>query len=350
MKKIKVSQSYKTRQRGFDASEYQKKSRKSLGAWKTQRPGLKNLLSLKSSSCQVPEPTTIIKAAHRDSISCAFTIMSPPSPMAQATYNTQAICLKSSAYRESDRIVVFYSPDYGRISAIAKGIKKQNSKLAGACEPLMVSDLHLMKGQSLETLFQYQALQGFDPIRQDMTKLAAASVLLEMVYRVATEHDANSLLIYDTLLEALQDLAVSPENSLMGVLCKGQLKLLEAEGYGLTAEVCVHCAEPLQLERSVYRFSIEQGGPICAQCDADTHHWHQVVPISASTLSAFNAALASLFDSTPDDSKPDPAFGNPQKVQRFIQYYYQQKLEKPLKSATFLLNLLTPDQNTSPIE
>lgn len=259
--------------------------------------------------------------------------------MAQATYNTQAICLKSSAYRESDRIVVFYSPDYGRISAIAKGIKKQNSKLAGACEPLMVSDLHFMKGQSLETLFQYQALQGFDPIRQDMTKLAAASVLLEMVYRVATEHDANSLLTYDTLIEALQDLSLSEETNLMGLLCRSQLKLLEAEGYGLTPEVCVNCTEPMPLtglERPVYRFSIELGGPICAQCDGETHHWHHVVPISASTLSAFQAAL------TPINSKPETLLGNPLKIQRFIQYYYQQKLEKPLKSASFLLNLLTP--------
>jgi recombinational DNA repair protein (RecF pathway) len=144
-------------------------------------------------------------------------------------------------------------------------------------------------------------------------------------------------LIYDTLIEALQDLSLSKENNMMGILCKGQLKLLEAEGYGLTPEVCVHCTEPMPLDRAVYRFSIELGGPICAHCDGDTHHWHHIVPISASTLSAFNAALSSSLD-----SNPDPSLGKPLKVQRFIQYYYQQKLEKPLKSATFLLSLLTP--------
>ena len=54
-----------------------------------------------------------------------------------ADLKTDAIVLKRVNYREGDRIITFLTPD-GRLSAIAKGARKEKSKLAGGIEILFL--------------------------------------------------------------------------------------------------------------------------------------------------------------------------------------------------------------------
>ena len=55
-----------------------------------------------------------------------------------ADLKTTAIVLKRVNYNESDRIVTFLTPE-GRFSTIAKGVRKEKSKLAGGIEMFCLS-------------------------------------------------------------------------------------------------------------------------------------------------------------------------------------------------------------------
>ncbi|PIQ80173.1 MAG: DNA repair protein RecO, partial [Parcubacteria group bacterium CG11_big_fil_rev_8_21_14_0_20_41_14] len=48
-----------------------------------------------------------------------------------ATYKTKSIILSSYPYREHDRIITFYSKEFGKMDARARGARKITSKLAG---------------------------------------------------------------------------------------------------------------------------------------------------------------------------------------------------------------------------
>ena len=48
---------------------------------------------------------------------------------------TEAIVLRSIRYGEADRILHLYTPDHGRVSAIAKGARRTRSRFGARLEP-----------------------------------------------------------------------------------------------------------------------------------------------------------------------------------------------------------------------
>ena len=49
-------------------------------------------------------------------------------------YKAEAIVLRSMVYRESDRILTLFTREAGKVSAIAKGVRKTTSRLRGAVQ------------------------------------------------------------------------------------------------------------------------------------------------------------------------------------------------------------------------
>ena len=47
----------------------------------------------------------------------------------------EAVVLRSLRYGEADRILHLYTPDRGRLGAIAKGVRKSRSRFGGRLEP-----------------------------------------------------------------------------------------------------------------------------------------------------------------------------------------------------------------------
>ena len=61
---------------------------------------------------------------------------------------TEGIVLRSLRYGEADRILHLYTPDRGRIGAIAKGVRRAKSRFGGRLEPFFRLDLVLYQGRS----------------------------------------------------------------------------------------------------------------------------------------------------------------------------------------------------------
>lgn len=68
------------------------------------------------------------------------------------TISTQAIVLKRSNYREADRILRVITPDRGKISLIAKAVRKPKSKLAGGIELFSVNEISYIEGKAIYRL------------------------------------------------------------------------------------------------------------------------------------------------------------------------------------------------------
>lgn len=63
------------------------------------------------------------------------------------TSKTEAIILRRTNYGEADRILNLLTPDKGKISAIAKGVRKSKSKLAGGLELFATSNVTVGEGR-----------------------------------------------------------------------------------------------------------------------------------------------------------------------------------------------------------
>ena len=76
----------------------------------------------------------------------------------EETHTTQALILRNRPYKERDSQIELYSPEFGRISLVARGTKDKKSKFAGYIEPLTLVNLGLRLPLGLTLVYRYMTL------------------------------------------------------------------------------------------------------------------------------------------------------------------------------------------------
>jgi DNA repair protein RecO (recombination protein O) len=102
---------------------------------------------------------------------------------------TNGIILRRTDYGEADRIITFLTEDYGKIHAIAKGVRKSKSKLAGGIELFSVSELHLIKGRSdIDTVVSTRLIYHYGAIVRDLARTELAYDILKIANKSIEDH------------------------------------------------------------------------------------------------------------------------------------------------------------------
>lgn len=98
---------------------------------------------------------------------------------------TKAYVLRRTNYGESDRILNLLTED-GHVAVLARGVRKEKSKLAGGIELFTLSDItyHEGKNNKLCILTSARMLEFYDKIPVDLKKLELASTILKHISRV----------------------------------------------------------------------------------------------------------------------------------------------------------------------
>ncbi|MGH7752892.1 MAG: DNA repair protein RecO, partial [Gemmatimonadales bacterium] len=100
---------------------------------------------------------------------------------------TPAIVLHSIRYSETSKIVRLATRELGVQSAIAKGALRKKSPFGGGLELLSegVAQLAHREQRELQILTAFDVTVMRTPLAQDLPRFAAASVLAEVMLRVA---------------------------------------------------------------------------------------------------------------------------------------------------------------------
>lgn len=126
---------------------------------------------------------------------------------------TRGIVLRRTNYAEADRILTFLTPDHGKVSAIAKGVRKTKSKLAGGIELFSVSDITYIPGRrEISTLISARLEKHYGNIVKETARTNIGFECIKTVNK-ATEEAAEGG-YFDILrcaLEGLDDLGLQPE-------------------------------------------------------------------------------------------------------------------------------------------
>ena len=118
---------------------------------------------------------------------------------------TQAIVLRRTNYGEADRILQLLTPE-GKKSVMAKGVRKEKSKLAGGIELFSVSDVVIHEGKSeLGILTSARLAEHFDALVSDLDLIERAGVMLKEVNQKAEQVDSPEFFsILHQALRAMQ--------------------------------------------------------------------------------------------------------------------------------------------------
>ena len=107
---------------------------------------------------------------------------------------TKAIILRRTNYAEADRIVSCISKTDGKLSAIAKGVRRMNSKLASGIELFVEAELVLIQGRgSLLTLRSSKVTADWSSLAKDLDKATFGFELLKITDRIVEQGEGADL-------------------------------------------------------------------------------------------------------------------------------------------------------------
>jgi DNA repair protein RecO (recombination protein O) len=180
------------------------------------------------------------------------------------SFKTEAIVLRSIRYAEADRVLHLYTPDRGRVGAMAKGVRRVGSRVGGRLEPLSRVQLVLHQGRGeLCTVSQADTLHAHASLRERRASLERATQACEAVLRLLDSTEANPP-AYNLLCHELGLLDASADAAGRAQALTFRLKLLLAAGFAPELASCAACGEAEHLGA----FSPSAGGVVCASCEA----------------------------------------------------------------------------------
>jgi DNA repair protein RecO (recombination protein O) len=214
---------------------------------------------------------------------------------------TEAVVLRSIRYGEADRILHLYTPARGRVSAIAKGVRRARSRFGGRLEPFFRLSIELHEGRSeLLTVTGAQTIDGHPRLRADARALDAATRACDAVGRLFETSEPHPG-VFNLLCRQLSLLESQAGQGGASAARSGalafRLKLLLAAGLAPQLGACASCGE----HEHLVGFSGAEGGVVCGACEAGSF------PLAQDAHRFMTEALGRGLDAVPD--APEKALG-----------------------------------------
>lgn len=143
-------------------------------------------------------------------------------------YRTEGLILKKRNFGEADRILTIFTSDYGKISALVKGIRRPRSKKAGHLELGSWCKIFVARGKNLDLLTEVEVKQPFG--LTDFTENRANQIyhLLELVDTLTAPGQKN-LEVFRLLVHFLKQLGDGVNFKMTS--CYFKVKLLTILGF-----------------------------------------------------------------------------------------------------------------------
>ncbi len=243
-------------------------------------------------------------------------------------YKTQAIVLRQRKLGEADKIVTLYCAHRGRIDAVAKGLRRTKSRLAGHLEPLTLGSYLIAEGRDLDIVTQAETVEAFPALRADLERLGRGLYCAELVDRLTPERSEGNP-VFRLLGETLAMLSEEAEIDL--AVRRFELRLLDELGYRPALERCAVCDR--RLEAVTNYWSADAGGAVCPEC-ADKGLVGE--PLSLNALKVLRLLQRSPFAEAARVRLSATLAGE---VEARLAGYVRHVLERDVRSAHFLETL-----------
>ncbi len=191
---------------------------------------------------------------------------------------TRGICLYARPLRETSKIVIFYTEQFGKLALIAKGARKTSSKFGSSLEPFVFSELIFYKTEpkSVYTLSETSLIDNWSSLKF-ANKYFYANQIVELILRAVNFEDPNQKL-FRLLHSALNTLNSAKSDSNFSSLVTAYfLKAISVLGYQPELRRCVICRNSKSIG-----FSIKKGGVLCKDhiyLDNEIYDIEQIKPL-----------------------------------------------------------------------
>ncbi len=185
-----------------------------------------------------------------------------------------------------DKRITLLTRERGKISAFARGARKQGSQLVAAANPLAFGEFEVYEGRTSYTVVKASISNYFRELVDDFENVYYGFYFLEIA-DYYTRENADELHMLKLLYQSLRALEKeSLPNRL--VRCVFELKSMVINGEYPDVFSCMECKK----EENLSWLDVKRGGMYCASCKRD----HSAIPVEPSVLYTLQYIITSTIE------------------------------------------------------
>ena len=245
--------------------------------------------------------------------------------------NTKGLVIRVTPYNDTDALLSVLTPEHGRLTMKARGLRRKNSPLIAPCQLLSFAEFTLFEYRNMYTINEAHAVELFSPLRKDLQKLSLGSYFAQAAETMSQEDLPNPELL-SLVLNCLFALA---KLNLPEIMVKAVFELRSACLSGYTPDLygCYRCGCD-----NPDRFDISEGRLECVAC-RDPASTGLRMPVTPGVLDAMRYICSC-------DSKKLFSFHASAETLEALSYitesYLSTQLERGFSALDFYKSLLIP--------
>ncbi|MEX0716257.1 MAG: DNA repair protein RecO [Planctomycetaceae bacterium] len=206
---------------------------------------------------------------------------------------TEALVIRVADFSESSRVVSFFTRDFGRTSALAKGGRRLKGPFEAALDLLAACRIvFLRKSSGLDLLTEAQLISRFRPSGKSLVGLYGGYYVAELLSGLTEEYDPHAAL-YDAAQSTLHRLAKEEEPKL--AILRFELAVLREIGQLPALDACLVCGRSPE-KGGTFAHWVSHGGLICRECSRDEYDSQRIAAGTVAALRRFSSEDESLAD------------------------------------------------------
>ena len=260
-------------------------------------------------------------------------------PRPERLFRTDGIILRRQDFGEADRLLTIFTPEHGKLKAIAKGSRKPAGRRTGHVELYTRVAMMIAYGRELHVVSQAELVEAYLPLREDLERSAYASYVVELLDHFSETEETNAPLYH--LLDNTLGWLTEPQVDLRLLARYYELQLLRLVGFQPSLFRCAVGQEKIEPEDQY--FSAMEGGVVCP---LHARGGSLVAPLGLTTLKTLRYLQTRRYDVV-KRLRVDGVLHL--ELERMLQNYIIHVLERRLKSVEFIRRLRRQGQpDTTP--
>ena len=172
---------------------------------------------------------------------------------------TPGLVLRVTDYNDRDALLTLLTPEYGKLTVKARGLRRKNSPLVAPCQLLAYGEFTLFEYRGQYTVNEAHSLELFSALRRDLGKLSLGTYFAQAA-EVVSQEDLPNPEVLSLVLNCLHGLSRLnlPESKVKAVF---ELRIACLAGYQPDLYGCHVCGS-----QSPELFDISEGVLECGKC------------------------------------------------------------------------------------
>lgn len=240
----------------------------------------------------------------------------------------EALVIRLADFSESSRVVTFFTREFGKSSALAKGVKRLKGPFEGAIDLLSHVQIILYRKDhdALDLVTEAQLVSRFTPPSKEIFPLYAGYYVAELLDIGTEPHDPHAIL-FDEAIATLDRLRESTDPRF--AIMRFELLLLREIGNLPGFTHCSHCDTEATASRGS-KFWVTASGLICEACGRPEFEHAAIQPGSVRLLQQLSG------DEPPTYQELSPVASQIKEVRRIVTAAVTHALDRKPKMLGYL--------------